>query len=175
VTTVALAAAAGVLGLFGASASAASATVHSGGDPTSLPAASTGGGIGVLVTGAAGGLAGKATVDGSGKANNVSGDTSHGGEVKDAHDLGPQDTSTTPHSTGGDAGGPHLSRMDPLMLFLFLQSIATNGLLALDFPDIYRAFTVTFAWANFILVISSFKRKAQQMRKCNLDPVGICM
>jgi hypothetical protein len=65
--------------------------------------------------------------------------------------------------------------MDPLMLFFYLQSIATNGLLSLDFPDIYRAFTVNFAWANFILAISSFEQKAERMRKCNLDPAGTCM
>ena len=71
--------------------------------------------------------------------------------------------------------GPSLSRMDPIALFLHFQFISTTGLLSLKYPAIYRAFTVNFAWANFILPIQSFIRAAQRSRKCTLSkyPPGI--
>ena len=70
--------------------------------------------------------------------------------------------------------GPPVGRMDPIALFLHFQDISSSGLLSLRYPPIYRAFTVNFAWANFILPIHAFKKAAQGMRKCNLneDPAG---
>jgi hypothetical protein len=70
--------------------------------------------------------------------------------------------------------GPPVGRMDPIALFLHFQDISSSGFLSLRYPPIYRAFTVNFAWANFILPIHVFKKAAQGMRKCNLneDPAG---
>ena len=70
--------------------------------------------------------------------------------------------------------GPPVGRMDPIALFLHFQDISSSGLLSLRYPPIYQAFTVNFAWANFILPIHAFKKAARGMRKCNLneDPAG---
>jgi hypothetical protein len=88
-------------------------------------------------------------------------------------------TGASPHAVGGDSGlqahavggnsGPPAHHMDPTTLFLHFQSISTSGLLSLKYPPIYQAFTVNFAWSNFILPLAVFRRAAQRMRKCDLD------
>jgi hypothetical protein len=72
------------------------------------------------------------------------------------------------HAVGGDSGPP-AHNMDPTTLFLHFQSISTSGLLSLNYPPIYRAFTVNFAWSNFIIPLTPFRHAAQRMRKCDLD------
>jgi hypothetical protein len=66
------------------------------------------------------------------------------------------------------ANGPPAARMDSITLFLHFQFIATSGLLSLNYPPLYRAFTLNFAWANFIVPIGAFRRQATRMRLCNL-------
>jgi len=72
-------------------------------------------------------------------------------------------TTPTSHS------GPPVGRMDPITLFLHFQSISSTGLLSLSYPSVYQAFTVNFAWANFILPLSSFRKAAAHMRKCDVN------
>jgi len=64
--------------------------------------------------------------------------------------------------------GPPAPRMESITLFLHFQSVSTSGLLSLDYPPLYRAFTLNFAWANFLLPIKAFRRRAQRMRLCDL-------
>lgn len=77
-------------------------------------------------------------------------------------------TTTQAHAVGGDSGPP-AQNMDPTTLFLHFQSISTSGLLSLKYPPIYQAFTVNFAWSNFILPLAAFRNHAKKMRKCDLD------
>jgi hypothetical protein len=77
-------------------------------------------------------------------------------------------TTVQAHALGGHSGPP-AHNMDPITLFLHFQSISTSGLLSLKYPPIYQAFTVNFAWSNFILPLTVFRNVAKRMRKCNLD------
>jgi hypothetical protein len=79
-----------------------------------------------------------------------------------------------PHSTGAVTphtghSGPPADRMDPTALFLHFQSISSAGLLSLNYPSVYHAFTTNFAWANLIIPIGSFRRAAAHMRKCTVS------
>jgi hypothetical protein len=146
---------AGLVGVIGGASSVASLS-------SSPPPLHGAGGVDIaslaVLAGAAGGISSNAVTSGS----------ANPGKVGIAQDMAGLEQAMTPnpgmvHST------PQLSRLDPLMLFLYFQSISTNGLLSLDYPDIYRAFMVNFAWANFILPICPFRCAAWLLRKCNLS------
>jgi hypothetical protein len=83
-------------------------------------------------------------------------------------------TGTSPNTmANGNVGSGHLgppaNHMDPTALFLHFQFISTTGLLSLKYPPIYQSFTANFAWANFIIPLSAFRRAAERMRTCDLD------
>ena len=65
--------------------------------------------------------------------------------------------------------GPPLGRIDPAILFLHFQSIASAGLLSLRYPAVYHGFTANFAWANFIIPFPGVRNAAVHMRKCTIN------
>jgi hypothetical protein len=80
-------------------------------------------------------------------------------------------TNAAPHSTAAVTGhsGPPADHMDPTALFLHFQSISSAGLLSLNYPSVYHAFTTNFAWANLIIPIRFLRRAAAHMRKCTVN------
>jgi Transient receptor potential (TRP) ion channel len=85
-------------------------------------------------------------------------------------------TTAAPSTPSGHLGPP-AGRMDPITLFLHFQAISSTGLLSLNYPILYRSFTTNFAWANFIIPLSAFKKDAERFRTChststsNIPPV----
>jgi Transient receptor potential (TRP) ion channel len=65
--------------------------------------------------------------------------------------------------------GPPAGHTDPITLLLHFQSISSTGLLSLRYPLVYHTFTINFAWANFILPISSLRKAASHLRKCDMS------
>jgi hypothetical protein len=66
-------------------------------------------------------------------------------------------------SGGGTVLEQLASAADPVSLLLHFQFISNTGLLSISYPSIYQAFTLNFAWANFIFPIGSFLTAASQM------------
>jgi len=79
----------------------------------------------------------------------------------------PHTAATTTAPTGHS--GPPAGHMDPITLFLHFQSVSFTGLLSLNYPSVYHAFTTNFAWANFIIPLKAFRKAAAHLRKCNID------
>jgi hypothetical protein len=93
--------------------------------------------------------------------------TSSTGALK-VHAFGPEKgLGQSAHAPGHSS--PPAARMDPLLLVFHFQFISSSGLLTLNYPPVYRAFTTNFAWANFIIPIGAFRRAAIHMRKCNIN------
>jgi len=83
----------------------------------------------------------------------------------------PHTAATTTAPTGHS--GPPAGHMDPITLFLHFQSVSFTGLLSLNYPSVYHAFTTNFAWANFIIPLKAFRKAAAHMRKCNVDKSNV--
>ena len=64
---------------------------------------------------------------------------------------------------------PPAGRMDPTAVFLHFQFVSSTGLLSVDYPSLYRAFTINFAWANLIIPLHAFRNAAAKMRRCNVS------
>jgi hypothetical protein len=164
VLTVGLVAAAGVLGVIGSGAS----SLASAGKTAATTTSGSGAVALALAAGAAGAVAGKAATSG-GAPNQTNAEAGIGSQGADPqNDTALPDLSKTSDAHAIGDSDPPWSQMDPLMLFFYLQFISTNGLLSINYPDTYQAFTVNFAWANFILPIASFRHAAERMRKCNI-------
>jgi hypothetical protein len=58
--------------------------------------------------------------------------------------------------------------MDPTFLLLHFQNISSSGLLSLNYPPMYQAFTTNFAWANLIIPTLPFRNAARRMGQCSL-------
>ena len=144
-----------------------------GGVPAALPPHSpaSGGlsGGGKLIAAMIGGAVASKVATSGAAPNHISFGQEAGAKGASAHDPSAHDGLTAAQAhVGSSSSGPPASRMDPTALFFYFQSVSTNGLLSLNYPPVYRAFTVNFAWANLILPISSFRRAAEHMRKCDL-------
>jgi hypothetical protein len=138
----------------------------SNGVTTQLPAIPWATGSIALVIILASGVAGVASsfaIQGSGHAVQASSASPHATTTANAHTT----TTAEGHVAAGHSNPP-VHRLDPTTVFLHFQSISTTGLLSLNYPPIYKAFTVNFAWANFIIPLGAFRRAAERMRKCDL-------
>jgi len=123
-----------------------------------------------------------AVIAAAGLAGVVGHTSGHGGDDH-AKGAGDQDPSANisapdPTSTGqahAPTGGSHspLARMDPLVLFFHFQFISITGLLSLNTPPIYQAFSTNFAWANFLIPLKPFQHAAAHMRKCTVAAPSI--
>ena len=58
---------------------------------------------------------------------------------------------------------------DPTALFLLSQFLSTTGLLSLDYPEAYLAFSANFAWANFLVPIPSFLSAVASLTRCEME------
>jgi hypothetical protein len=59
--------------------------------------------------------------------------------------------------------------MDPTAVFLHFQFVSSTGLLSVNYPSLYHAFTSNFAWANLIIPLHAFRNAAVKMRKCDVS------
>ena len=137
----------------------------SNGVTTQLPAIPWATGSIALVIILASGVAGVASsfaIQGAGHTVQVT-NAPHATTTANAHTT----TTAEGHVAAGHSNPP-VHRLDPTTVFLHFQSISTTGLLSLNYPPIYQAFTVNFAWSNFIIPLGAFRRAAERMRKCDL-------
>ncbi|KAK6528103.1 hypothetical protein TWF281_009356 [Arthrobotrys megalospora] len=64
-------------------------------------------------------------------------------------------------SSGGGSSGPSPNIVDVVLWFQF---VSTNGMLSVNYPPVYRAFTKNFAWSTGLIPWSDMQRSIDQFR-----------
>ena len=66
-------------------------------------------------------------------------------------------------ATAGSVLSQCATAVDPVSLLLHFQFLSQSGFLSLAYPANYLGFTFNFAWANFVIPMSVFKKAAVRM------------